>query len=426
MKHRASGIALIEDVVYSNIWRKPALSARPIAVTWTTFLDRHPLLSDQLADLRSRAENLASEQIAPFASSVDEEHRWPEHSFRALAEAGLMGLLVPKRLGGMEEGLLSLAVVTEALGQRCASTAMCYGMHCVGTAVIAAKATPYQSETFLRPIAEGRHITTIALSEGGTGSHFYLPETTFQREKEGFVIRGEKVFVTNAGHADSYVVSTAPSVDGDEGGEFSCFLVDGKNAGLTWTGDWQGLGMRGNASRSLQLKDVRVPVNNLLGEEGEQTWYVFEVVAPYFLMAMAGTYLGVAQAAVDLTLQHVRTRRHSHSGESLAHAPVVQHRVAEMWMSVQSARCLIYEAARLGDLGDPTVLPSLLSCKIAAAQTAVAVTNEAMTLCGGMAYRENSTLARLLRDARASHVMSPTTDILKLWAGRALLGLPLL
>lgn len=384
------------------------------------------MLSEHLVELRTRAENVAAEQIAPLAASVDEEHRWPEHSFRALADAGLMGLLVPKRLGGSEAGLLSLALVTEALGQACASSAICYGMHCVGTAVIAAKATPYHAEKFLRPIAEGKHITTIALSEAGSGSHFYLPETSFRREHEEFVIDGEKVFVTNGGHADSYVITTAPRVDSAPEGEFSCFLVDAKTPGLRWTGEWQGFGMRGNSSRTLQLHGVRVPADNLLGEEGEQTWYVFEVVTPYFLMAMAGTYLGVAQAALDLTLQHVRTRRHSHSGESLAHSPLVQHRVAEMWMSVQKARCLIYEAARLGDLGATTALLAVLSSKIAAAETAVAVTNDAMSLCGGLAYRENSTLARLLRDARASHVMSPTTDILKLWAGRALLGLPLL
>lgn len=384
------------------------------------------LLPEHLEELRTRVANVAAEQIAPLAAAVDQEHRWPSHSFQALAEAGLMGLLVPKRLGGSEEGLLSLAVVTEALSQACASTAICFGMHCVGTAVIAAKATPYQSENFLRPIAEGKHITTIALSETGTGSHFYLPETSFRREHDQFAIDGEKVFVTNGSHAHSYVVTTAPRIDSPPDGEFSCFLVDGANAGLSWSGDWQGLGMRGNSSRTLQLHNVRVPAQHLLGEEGEQSWYVFEVVAPYFLMAMAGTYLGVAQAAVDLTLQHVRSRRHSHSGESLAHAPVVQHRVAEMWMSVQKTRCLIYEAARLGDLGASTALLGLLSSKVAAAETAVAITNDAMTLCGGIAYRDNSTLARLWRDARASHVMSPTTDILKLWAGRALLGLPLL
>jgi alkylation response protein AidB-like acyl-CoA dehydrogenase len=184
--------------------------------------------------------------------------------------------------------------------------------------------------------------------------------------------------------------------------------------------------MRGNSARGLHLQGARVPAKNLLGEEGDEIWYVFQVIAPYFLIAMSGTYLGIAQAALDLTLQHLRERRYAHSGDALGDAPVVQHRLAEMWACVEKSRLLIYQAARLGDLGDPQALLSLLSCKADVADTAVWVTNEAMGLCGGMAYRENSHLARLLRDTRAAPVMSPTTDMLKMWVGKALLGLPLL
>jgi alkylation response protein AidB-like acyl-CoA dehydrogenase len=243
---------------------------------------------------------------------------------------------------------------------------------------------------------------------------------------EEFRINGTKQFVTNGGHADSYVVSTTASTPNAEAGEFSCVIVDGESPGLTWLEPWRGLGMHGNSSRGLRLEDARVPVTNLLGEEGDEIWYVFEVVAPYFLMAMAATYLGVAQAALDATLQHLRSREYSHSGERLADVPITQHKVAEMWMAIEKTRHLIYNAARLGDLGDPQALISILSAKADAGDTAVWATNEAMTLCGGIAYRENSQLARLLRDARASHVMSPTTDILKQWTGRTLLGLPLL
>ena len=384
------------------------------------------LFSPTLADLRERANKIAAEQIAPLAASVDENSTWPEHSFRALRDAGLMGLLVPKRLGGLEQGLLSLAVLTESLGAACSSTALCYGMHCVGTAVLAAKSTPFQDEHFLRPIAQGEHVTTIALSETGTGAHFYIPETTFRHSQDGFIVDGEKAFVTNGGHADSYVITAAASAEVADVGEFSCLVADSNRSGMTFSGEWQGMGMRGNSSITMHLREMLVPHECLLGQEGEQLWYVFEVIAPYFLLAMAGTYLGVAQAALDLTLQHLRRRRHSHSGESLAHVPVLQHRLAEMWISVHKTRALIYEAARLGDLGDPGALSAILSCKADAGDTAVAVTNEAMTVCGGMAYRENSTLGRLLRDARAAHVMSPTTDVLKQWAGRSLLGLPLL
>ena len=375
--------------------------------------------------LASSAKEIAENVLAPNAARTDAECAWPQHAFDALREAGLLGLHVPKRFGGHEEGLLALATITEALATGCSSAAICYGMHCVGSAVITAKATPDQEERYLRPIARGEHITTLSLSETGAGAHFYLPQTSLRHDGDEFVVQGTKQFVTNAGHADSYVISA--EAEGPSGaGEFSCLVVDKDTNGMRWLEPWHGFGMRGNASRGLELPGVRIPTANLLGAEGDQIWYVFEVVAPYFLVAMTGTYVGVAQAALDLTIEHLKSRHYAASGERLADVPVLQHRIAEMWTMVEKTRLLLRTAARLGDLGDEGALLRLLACKSDAGETAVTVTNEAMTLGGGMAYRENSTLARLLRDARASHVMSPTTEILKQWQGRALLGMPLI
>tara|TARA_R100000306_G_scaffold62439_1_gene70149 strand:- start:8740 stop:9780 length:1041 start_codon:yes stop_codon:yes gene_type:complete len=344
----------------------------------------------------------------------------------ALAQAGLLGLHVPQDLGGHGEGLLALSLLTETIGQHCPSSALCFGMHCVGTAVIAAKATSYQRSAYLRKIAAGEHITTLALSEGGSGAHFYLPATLMKPVEDHLEVNGQKQFVTNGSHADSYVVSVLDDSSAHHTGDFNCLIVDAETPGISWQGEWQGFGMRGNSSRAMQLDKATVPTANLLGEPGDQVWYVFEIVAPYFLMAMAGTYLGVAEAALNEARQHLKSRRHAHSGSALADHEVLQSRLASMWLTVERTRSFIREAARKGDLGDPTALPFILASKVDAAETAVAITNEAMTLCGGAAYRENSRLTQLLRDARASHVMSPTTDLLKLWTGRALLELPLL
>ncbi|MFN2643992.1 MAG: acyl-CoA dehydrogenase family protein [Burkholderiales bacterium] len=383
------------------------------------------LLSSDLRAIRTRVEDLTAHAIAPLAAEVDREAMWPRHALEALREAGMMSLQVPRASGGQGQGLLALGVVTEAIARACPSSALCFGMHCVGTAVIAAKATKDQETRYLRPIAEGRHLTTLALSETGAGAHLYLPETRLRVDGGDYVVNGTKQFVTNGGHADSYVISTQASRP-SEGGDFSLLVVDRDAPGLAWQAPWAGFGMRGNSSRAVELSDARVPRANLLGEEGDQVWYVFEVVAPYFLMAMAGTYLGIAVAAVQAVGEHLRTRRHATSGQALRHVELLQHRYADMWMETEKTRALIYAAGHLGDIGDPSALPYILSCKVQAAETAVRVTNEAMTLAGGIAYRENSLLARLLRDARAGHVMAPTTDMLKTWTGRALLGLPIL
>jgi isovaleryl-CoA dehydrogenase len=171
---------------------------------------------------------------------------------------------------------------------------------------------------------------------------------------------------------------------------------------------------------------VKVPGANLLGVEGDQIWYVFEVVAPYFLIAMSGVYLGIAKAALELTIARLQSRTHDHTGQALQSISALSDQVGEIWAAIARTRQLVHHAARLGDAGSSQASIALFAAKIEVAQTVVAVTNSAMMLAGGLGYQENDRLARLLRDAQAAHVMSPTTHLLKGWLGRAVLGLPLL
>jgi isovaleryl-CoA dehydrogenase len=383
------------------------------------------LLSPRLRELRGLADEIARDVITPRAAEVDRDALWPAHALRALGEAGLMGLLAPRAAGGEGEGLVGLVAVTEAIAREGASAAMCFGMHCVATSVIAAKATAFQRRHYLEPIAAGRHVTSLALSESGMGASFYVSQTSLRLEGDAFVVDGEKQFITNGGHADSYVVSTMASDPAAKLGESSCLIVDAATPGLHWLEPWLGMGMRGNSSRGVRIEGARVPRANLLGEDGDQTWYVFEVIVPSFLLAMSAVYLGIARAALDETIAHVRSREMAMSGSRLSEVPALQLELAEMWAAVEACRLQVFEAARRSDEGQDA-LTAVLTSKVVAAETVVAVTNQAMTLCGGIAYRENARLAQLLRDGRASHVMAPTTHMLKQWTARRLLGLPLL
>ncbi len=174
------------------------------------------------------------------------------------------------------------------------------------------------------------------------------------------------------------------------------------------------------------MDNLKIPASHILGNKGDQIWYVFNVVAPYFLMAMAGTYLGVADAAFSEAQKTVINRSYSHNGTGLAQVSAVQNRLGNMWLKLEASRSLIYHAALMADRGDEGALPFILASKVAAADCAVYLTNEAMTLAGGIGYQQNSFLGMLLRDARAAHVMSPTTDLLTTWIGRVLLDQPLL
>lgn len=363
--------------------------------------------------------------LAPRATDVDAAAEWPAEGMAALADVGLMGLHVPTEHGGLGKGLVALSQIVEELGAACSSTAMCYGMHCVASAVIAAKATPFQRERYLVPIAQGRHITSLAFSEPGTGAHFYHPQTSFRATGRGYSVTGQKAFVTSADHADSYVLSAVASGDVADPGTFTCLLLDRTAPGIEWGPPWLGLGMRGNASRGLKLNGAVIPPVNLLGSEGDQSWYVFEVVAPYFLVAMSSVYLGVARRAVELATDHVQGRQHAHSGENLsAHAVLIED-LAVMWTRVERTRQLLRHAARIWDEKDEGAALALFASKIEVAETAVAVTQAALGLLGGRGYGEGQEISRLLRDAQASHVMSPTTHLLRLWLGRAMLGLPI-
>ena len=375
----------------------------------------------------ARAKRVACEVLGPASRSVDEERRWPESGIRALQDMRLTGLTVPEAQGGLGHGLLALARVCEELGRECASTSICFGMHAVGAAVIAAKATSIQQHELLSSIAEGKHITSLALSEPGTGTYFYYPQTKLSLHGEAsLVLSGAKCFVTNGGHANSYVVSTVSADRDAPPGHFSCVVLPMDTKGMQWGPAWSGVGMRGNSSRSLQLDDVQIPRENLLGNEGDQIWYVFNVITPYFLVAMAGTYLGVASAALDDARSNLQERRHEHSGALLAENHIVQHRLGQTWATVARTRALLYRAASKGDAGDPDALITLFSAKAEVADCAVDVVGQAITLSGGRGYRDGSRLHRMLRDVQASHIMAPTTDTLRSWTGRALLGRPIL
>jgi alkylation response protein AidB-like acyl-CoA dehydrogenase len=376
-----------------------------------------------LTEILGRTRAVAREVTAGEAEEADHDFKWMDRTMRALQDAGLAGLVIPERHGGLGQGMTALAQVCEILGAESGSGGLCFGMHHVGAAVIAAKPTPLQVDEFLGPICQGRHITTLALSEPGTGSHFYFPQTALKHDGNGYLeVNGTKTFVTNGRHADSYVVSTVGAENSSPAFHFSCVVVPRDSPHMEWVGEWKGLGMRGNSSVTCHLRKVKVPAANLLGEEGDQLWYVFNVVAPYFLVAMSGTYLGIAQAAINEAIAHVGSRTYEHSGNRLSDVPVIQHKLGMLWARLGSVRSLLHAAAGAADRGDPNALPLILASKAQIGTVAVDTVNEAMTLIGGIGYRENSKAWRLLRDVRAVHVMAPTTDILYTWIGRSLLG----
>ena len=379
-----------------------------------------------LNTLLHRVREIADSVIVSNALELDENAGWPAKNMAALMDADLGALVIPKVHGGHGHGLYALTRICEIIGRVCPSTAICYGMHSVGASVISANPNVYQKEHFITPICEGKHITTLSLSEPGTGAHFYLPQTKIVAGKDSYIANGVKTFVTNGGHADSYVISGVNFNKESDLDEFSCFVLPAETSGMTWGEEWDGLGMRGNSSRTLTLNRVKINTNCLLGNEGDQFWYMFHVVAPFFLTAMSGTYSGLASEAFSIACEHIKSRSHSHNDRALASVSLVQHRIASLWGKLKMMEQFVHHSAKQFDSGSDDALLNILTAKAEVADTAVFLVNEIMTLAGGIGYARKSKLGKMLRDVRAAHVMSPTTDLLRLWIGRMILEQPIL
>ena len=364
----------------------------------------------EISKVLEKTEEVSKTVIARNTAATDKYAQWPEEGIRALQAAGLGGLTVPLEYGGLGHGTETLAKVCEIIGQYCASTSICFGMHCVGSAVIASKVTDFQQENYLTPICEGKHITSLSLSELGSGSHFYLPQTKMIKNKDG----------------SYYMVSAVTEQPNQAVGRFNCIIVPGDSAGLEWGPEWDGLGLRGNSSRNLSLNNVRVFEEQILGNVGDQIWYIFNVITPYFLTAIAGAYLGLTRAVIEEVKAHITQRKFSFNGKTIASSSVIQHQMGVLWAKYARTRALLYCATQSYDKGLDNNQLDLFSAKAEIADTAIDIVNDGMTLCGGSAYREDSNINRMLRDARAAHIMSPTTDMLRIWTGRSILEQPLL
>ena len=366
-----------------------------------------------LAEVRELAQAL----IAPGAAGIDRESRFPDEQLNALAQVGALGLLVPCDQGGVGAGLVALADACEAVGGACASTGMVFLMHSVTAATVAGGGGP-SAARLLEEMASGEVLGTLAFSERGTGAHFYAPELRAERRDGSVFVSGRKSFVTSGGHADAMLVLLQGEGDG-----LDCYVVRRNDSGVRFDGHWEGLGMRGNSSIAVELEDVVLDRDALIGEAGGGAGLVFGVVAPTFLVGLAAVNVGIAQAALSEAFEHAKSRRYP-DGSSLVEVATVQHALANMDIDVRAARALLREAARLGDDGDEGALVPLMEAKVLCTDVAARVTQGALEVCGGQGYTPALAIERHLRDARAGAVMAPTNGVLRTWSAKAIAGLP--
>jgi alkylation response protein AidB-like acyl-CoA dehydrogenase len=277
----------------------------------------------------------------------------------------------------------------------------------------------------LREIGFGRHLTTLAFSEPGSRSHFWAPVSRARRNGAGVHITARKSWVTSAGHANSYVVSSL-SPEGAGPTDSTLYLVASGSKGVSIAGPWDGLGMRANASAPISLEDCEVDPAGQLTEDGGGFPAMINVVLPLFNLGTASVALGLCRAAVAGAASHLKAARFEHLGQSLGEGlPTLRALLAGMQIETDGL------AARIDDLVDhlerprDTTMLRVLEAKAAAGDGAVSVTSAAMRACGGAAFSKHTNIERFFRDAHAGVVMAPTSDVLREFIGRAILGMPL-
>jgi alkylation response protein AidB-like acyl-CoA dehydrogenase len=374
-----------------------------------------------------KAREIAGRVLVPSAGQNDKAGRFSTEAVASLGESGLLGLMLPVDVGGSGLGPRTFAVVVATLAEADASVAMVYLMHILGTTAIAA-ARPGAAEAakpVLREIGAGRHLSTLAFSEAGSRSHFWAPVSRAHRNGNGVSISAKKSWVTSAGHAQSYVVSSlAPEGAGPT--DSTLYLVPAKTRGLSVVAPWDGLGLRANASAPIALEDCQIPADFQLTDDGAGFPAMLNVVLPLFSLGTAAVALGLCRAAVAGTVAHLKSAKFEHLGQSLGESlPTLRAQLATMQIDTDGL------AARIDDLVEHletprgTTMLRVLEAKAAAGEVAISVTSTAMRVCGGAAFSKHLGIERLFRDAHAGAVMAPTGDVLREFIGKSLLGIPL-
>jgi alkylation response protein AidB-like acyl-CoA dehydrogenase len=354
---------------------------------------------------------------ASHAAAVD-RGEFPKATLAAMAQTGLLGLVSATSVGGQGKGLAEAAVVVERLARECGSTAMVVCMHYCATAVI----EQLGPEDVRKAIAAGKHLTTLAFSEPGSRSQFWVSLNTARVEGDQVVISGKKSFSTSASNADSYVWSTKPTA----GSELSTlWLVPRGTQGHRVDSGFDGLGLRGNDSAPMTAEAMKLPVSSRLGEDGAGFGVMMGTVLPWFNVLSACVSAGLMEAAVERTAKHVGGTKFEHAASTIADLPTIRAFVARMRIRTDQTKALNADTLAAIATGRADAQLRVLESKAAAGEAAAEVGDLAMRVCGGAAYRKDVGVERVFRDSRAALVMGPTTDMLYDFIGKAVCGLPL-
>jgi isovaleryl-CoA dehydrogenase len=371
----------------------------------------------EMADaIRDTTRRFAADRIAPIAAKIDAEDRFPREIWPEMGALGLHGITVAEGDGGLGLGYLEHVVAQEEVARASASVGLSYGAHsnlCVNQ--IRRWASPEQKAKYLPRLISGEHVGSLAMSEAGAGSDVVGMKLKAEAVQGGYVLNGTKFWITNATDADTLVVY-AKTGEGSRG--ITTFLIEKGMAGFSIGQKLDKMGMRGSPTAELVFNDCEVPQENVMGPVNGGVGVLMSGL-DYERTVLAGIQLGIMQACLDVVLPYVRERKQF--GKPIGSFQLIQAKVADMYVALNSARAYVYQVARACDAGNTTRFDAA-GAILLASENAVRVAGEAIQALGGAGYTKDWPVERYFRDAKLLDIGAGTNEIRRMLIGRELIG----
>ncbi len=373
-------------------------------------------LSEEHEMIRRMVRDFAENEVEPTAAERDEEERFDIELFEKMAALGLTGIPWPEEYGGIGSDYLAYCIAVEELSRVCASVGVTLSAHTsLAGWPVYTFGTEEQKQTYLRPMAEGTKIGAYGLTEPSSGSDAGAMKTTAKREGDHYFLNGSKIFITNGGIADIYIVFALTNPEDKRSS--TAFIIEKDFEGFSVGKKEKKLGIRSSPTTEIIFEDCKVPVENRLGKEGEG-FKIAMMTLDGGRNGIAAQAVGIAQGALDASIAYAKDRKQF--GKPIAENQAISFKLADMATSIEASRLLTYQAAWLESNGHPYGKESAMS-KLMAGDTAMKVTTEAVQIFGGYGYTKDYPVERYMRDAKITQIYEGTQEIQRLVISRMLI-----
>lgn len=373
-------------------------------------------LNEEQIDIRDMVQRFTEKEITPHAEAWDETNHFPREIYHKMAELGLMGMTTPEEYGGSPLSRLSNTLVYEELAKGEMATAVGLSVHNMVTGSIARFGNPEQRQCWVAKLASGELLGAFSLSEADSGSDAASLQCKAERHNDHYILNGTKMWVTNAGEAEIYLLMARTSGKGASG--ISCFVIEKGAPGFSFGKTERKMGLHSSPTRELIFENCQVSVSNLLGEEGQG----FKIALSSLdggRINIGAIAVGVAQAAFETACSYSRQR--SQFGQSISNFQGIQFMLADMAMKIEAARLLVYQAAYKLDEGQNAGMYASMA-KCFATDMAMEVTTNAVQILGGAGYVRDYPVERYMRDVKVAQIFEGTNQIQRVVIARSLLG----